>query len=185
MASSENDLIQAASRLGDQEALVKLGVDAPPHLSEIPTREWPAHLQVFGRDELLRAAIAVVRTLLLPRWVDRRPKDSRPPRAVEAAELWLRKKTANAVQHAAVLAKGCTAARRDSLGYEHRIAEAARAVANAAGATGARFEECVGDALDRTEEHINSELHVKAIYGREIETRRRIADVLRDALLNR
>jgi hypothetical protein len=180
----EQLLLEAAARLGDAKARRELGPSAPPPLSESAAREWPNHLRVFGQDELLRATAAVVRSLLLPQWAERRPNDSRPRRAVEAAELWLKKKTPNAVQHASVLAKACTTARRDSFGYEHRIAEAARAIANApAAARGERFQECLAEALEKAEEHINSELYVKALYGREKETRARIADALRSALL--
>jgi hypothetical protein len=69
------------------------------------------------------------------------------------------------------------------MGYYHRIAEAARAVANAVSAsTESTIMSAVGEALSKTEEHILCRYAVDAIYGKEAEVRRtmfaRIIEVL-------
>jgi hypothetical protein len=59
------------------------------------------------------------------------------------------------------------------MGYYHRIAEAARAVANAVSAsTESAIRSAVAEALDKTEEHILYQYSVDAIYGKEAEVRR-------------
>src|SRR6059058_4217373 len=86
---------------------------------------WEANLNEFDRDQLLRAVIEVVRKLLLPEWQARRPDDRRPQLALEATEAWIESKTSAAAAHAKAKAKACTAARNETFGYDHRVAEAA------------------------------------------------------------
>src|SRR5690349_2569147 len=96
-------------------------------------REWPPTFRM-SRRELVLAAVAAV-DWLLPLWQAARASDSAPVRAVEAARSNPIAPTENLRMHARALAKACTASRERSMGYEHRIAEAARAVALASAAT--------------------------------------------------
>ena len=44
----------------------------------IPTTAWQTNLEEIDRDLLLRAAIEVVRTLMIPEWESKRREDRRP-----------------------------------------------------------------------------------------------------------
>ncbi len=123
-------------------------------------------------DQLLKLAIAVVRSLL-PAWEDAYPSDRRPKRAVEAAEEWLLQKEPGFVAHAKIMAKECTKARRTTMGSMHRTTEAARALAQAAAANSEQERiRKVSEALEAAEEEQRYQLSVKAVYGQEREIRR-------------
>jgi hypothetical protein len=151
-------------------------------LEAIPPSTWMDGLRPYATADVLRGAVAVVR-MVLPDWCTSRPTDRRPTMAVEAAEEWLACPTQNLAAHARLVAKECTKARAASLGYEHRIAEAARAVAQAAAA---RSEEDIRslaiEAIAKVEEHTLYKYSVDAIYGKETEVRRGIIAVLRSVL---
>lgn len=140
---------------------------------------WEANLGTVDRDQLLRAVIEVVRRLVLPEWEARRPDDRRPQLALEAAEAWIGSKTADAVTQAKAAAKACTAARNETFGYDHRVAEAARAVAWAAGA---KDSKPIWEALTVVEEELLARIAIVAEYHRQPQQRRAIVDVLRQAL---
>ena len=52
----------------------------------LPATVWAESLEGVERDDLLRAGIEVVRTLLVPEWASRRKDDPRPQKALEAVE---------------------------------------------------------------------------------------------------
>jgi immunity protein 5 of polymorphic toxin system len=141
---------------------------------------WEANLGDVDRDQLLRAVIEAIRRLLLPEWQARRPDDRRPQLALEATEVWIESKTPAAVAHAKAMAKACTAARTETFGYEHRVAEAARAIAWSAGA---KDNKHIWDALQVIEEELLLRISIVAEYHRKTEQRRAIVDVLRKALV--
>jgi len=143
------------------------------------TSDWEANLGDLDRDRLLRAVIASVRALVLPGWLARRPDDRRPQLAVDAAERWLTAKSPATVGHALAKAKACTAARKDSFGYDHRIAEAARAVASATGEHSYRH---IWEALRCVEEELLWRLSLAGEYVQEPEVRAAIIAVLRREL---
>lgn len=123
-------------------------------------------------DTAIRIAIAVV-DLVLPEWQKNHPDDTVPTRAIDAARRYLEGGAAALRKHAKALSKGCSASRRRSMGNYHRIAEAARAVANAVSAsTESAIMGAVGEALSKTEEHILYRYAVDAIYGKEVDVRR-------------
>jgi F420-0:gamma-glutamyl ligase-like protein len=106
------------------------------------------------------------------------PTDTAPVRAVDAAKTNPIAPTDSLRRHALALGKACTASRKRSLGYEHRIAEAARAVAlaSAAESEGAALES-VAEAFDRVEAHAKYAFSIVATYGKE--------RVIREEMLNR
>jgi hypothetical protein len=124
-----------------------------------------------------------VKRLLLPEYARERPADRRPERAVAAAEAFLARRTDHARAHAAATAKACTAARRDTLGYQHRLAEAARALATAVTRTSdAAIRDELFAALAHAEDHLRYRHHVAGDYGKDGEVRAQIAEVVRAAL---
>lgn len=152
----------------------------PGHpVSGLPASAWEANLGDVDRDQVLRAVIEVVRKLLIPEWQARRPDDRRPQLALEAAEAWIASKTADAVTHAKAAAKACTAARTEVFGYDHRVPEAARAVAWAAGA---KDNKPIWEALTVVEEELLARIAMVSEYHRRPEQRRAIVDILRATL---
>jgi len=151
-------------------------------LETLPPSAWGDRLKTFASADLLRGAISVVRDLL-PEWKESRPKDRRPEMAVEAAEEWLARRTTNLVAHARLLAKECSKARAASLGSEHRIAEAARAVAQVPAARSEEQARSLAlEAIVRAEEHVLYRYAVDGVYGKEAEVRRAILARLRQVL---
>lgn len=144
----------------------------PMTLADSEAESWPAQATTLQPDRLLAAILGLTRELL-EEWASTRPTDKRPARALDAAQVLLQRRTENAVLHARAVAKACTKARKDSFGYEHRIAEAARSVANAAaarpGSEQRHTEMC--EALAKIEEHRLCAYANKAIYGKEHEVR--------------
>jgi hypothetical protein len=139
-------------------------------------REWVHRLNLERRD-LVLAAIAAV-DWLLPLWQTGRPSDSAPVRAVDVARSHPIAPTENLRMHARALAKACTASRERSMGYEHRIAEAARAVALASAATSdAGTADSVAEAFAKVEEHALYAFAVVGTYG--------IERAVREEMLNR
>jgi hypothetical protein len=160
----------------------KLGVGVPPDwFVENEPRNWMSQIRC-DRDTAIKIAIAVI-DQVLPEWQQNHPDDTVPVRAVDAARKYLAGGQADLKKHAKALSKGCSDSRKRSMGYYHRIAEAARAVANTVSAsTESAVISAVGDALSKTEEHILYRYAVDAIYGKETEVRRtmfsRVIEVL-------
>ena len=124
--------------------------------------------------------VAHVMELVLPEWRAARPGDTVPLRAVEAALSNPDGTDPKLCLHAKALAKACGASRRRSMGYEHRIAEAARALLHAATASSNEAAmQSSAEALGCVEEHLLYRLEVAGIYGREAEVR---GQMLRQAL---
>ena len=150
----------------------EFGVSATPDwFVENEPRTWMSQISC-DCDTAVRIAIAVV-DLILPEWQKNHPDDMIPVRAVDAARRYLEGGAADLRKHAKALSKGCSDSRQRSMGYYHRIAEAARAVANAVSAsTESAIMSAVGEALSKTEEEILYHYAVEAIYGKEVEVRR-------------
>lgn len=156
--------LRALLRPVDDTGLDTLGAD-----------DWAKALAGVSRDRLMRAALAAVRELLMPGWREARPTDPRPERALSIAETWLDQRTDEAKEAAKLAAKGCTAARAQTLGYEHRVAEAARHVASA---VGARDDAPLFDALVSVEEELFYRISIPGEYDRAAEQRRALVAVV-------
>ncbi len=147
----------------------------------LPASAWAEKLEGVDRNDLLRAAIAVTR-LLVQDWADQHKDDKRPQRAIDAAEAWLANPGPEALAEAKAAAKECTAARNETFGRDHRVPQAARHVAWAAGAkdgdTSSIFE-----ALASTEEELLARIALLSEYHRGPEQRRAIVDAIRKVLL--
>ena len=144
-----------------------------------PAAAWVAKMP-DDREAAVRVAARVME-LVLPEWRTKRPDDTVPLRAVEAALSITAGVPDDLRQQAKVLAKACGESRRRSMGYEHRIAEAARALANAAAASSdAVAMAAVAEALGKVEEHLLYRLAVAAVYGEESVVR---GQMLRQALV--
>lgn len=144
--------------------------------------EWRAVFQAHPEAHVLAAAIDVVERLVMPIWSRGRPQDVRPSKALEAARMFLRDGSKDAIEYAAVAAKACVAARRESLGHEHRAAEAARAIARSIGQDGRLSLSLVLEALVAVEETLSYELSVEAVYDRERAIRAAMLGALFDSL---
>lgn len=144
-----------------------------------PASAWEANLSDLDRDEVLRAVIHTIRTLLLPEWESRRPDDRRPHLALEATEAWIASKSPDAIASTKARAKACTEARTETMGYIHRVPEAARAVAWCAGAKDSKH---LWEALTATEEELLYRISLVAEYHKQPEQRRAIVSALRAAL---
>jgi hypothetical protein len=155
-------------------SLGELGVSATPEwFVENEPRKWMPQIHCDS-DTAVKIAIAVV-DLVLPEWQENHPDDTVPVRAVDAAREYLASGQADLRKHAKALSKGCSHSRQRSMGYYHRVAEAARAVANAVSvSTESAIMSAVGEALAKTEEHILYQCSVDAIYDKEAEVRRTI-----------
>lgn len=140
---------------------------------------WNANLGDLDRDLLIRAAIEATRTLILPEWESKRPDDRRPQLAIEATEAWLQTKDPDALAQAKAAAKDCTAARNETFGYDHRIPEAARAIA---WATSAKDNTPIWEALGAIEEELLARIQLVAEYHRAPEQRRALLGALRQVL---
>ena len=147
----------------------------------LPASAWAANLGDLDRDLLLRAAIDAIRTLILPEWESKRAEDRRPQLALETAEAWIATRSAEALAAAKVAAKDCTAARNETFGYDHRIPEAARAVAWAVGAKD-NDNEHIWDALGAIEGELLARIQLVAEYHRAPEQRRALLAALRKVL---
>ena len=145
----------------------------------LATTAWNANLGDLDRDQLLRAAIAATRALILPEWESKRADDRRPQQALEAVEAWLANKTDDTASAAKAAAKECTAARNETFGYDHRIPEAARAIA---WAVTAKDNTPIWEALGAIEEELLARIQLVAEYHRAPEQRRALLGALRNVL---
>lgn len=156
-----------------------LGMRGDP-VKGLPATVWAETLEGVEREQLLRAGVEVVRTLLVPDWADRRKDDRRPQAALEAVEAWL--EAPNAPEPLAACkaaAKACTAARGETFGDQHRIPEAARALA---WAVGPKEAAPVFDALAAAEEELLARVALTSEYHLGPQQRRNIVDALRKVL---
>lgn len=146
----------------------------------LPATEWATALETVPQDVLIRAAIEMVRMLVLEEWADRRKDDLRPQKALEAAEGWLASPSPEALKAVKSAAKDCTAARNETFGDGHRIPQAARHVA---WTCGAETSEGIFDAIQSVEEELLARIALLSEYHRGPEQRRAIADVLKKNIL--
>ncbi len=147
----------------------------------LPATVWAESLDGVDRESLLRAVIEVVRTLLVPDWADRRKDDRRPQAALEAVEAWLAAPNApEPLAQCKATAKACTAARGETFGDQHRVPEAARALA---WAVGPKEAAPIFDALAVSEEELLARVALTAEYHLGPQQRRNIVDALRRVLM--
>lgn len=163
-----------------EERLTRLAALRGDAAKGLPISAWQTNLDDLDRDLLLRAAIEVVRTLMVPEWESKRTEDRRPQQALEAAEAWLATKSADSVANAKTIAKECTAARNETFGTDHRIPEAARACA---WAVAAKDNTNVYEALQAVEEDLLARIALVAEYHRVPEVRKAILAALRKVLV--
>jgi len=140
---------------------------------------WSTNLDDLDRDQLMRAVIEAIRMLIVPEWESKRPADRRPQLALEATEAWLATRSEESIAAAKVAAKDCTAARNEFFGTDHRIPEAARALA---WAVGAKDNAHIWDALTALEGELLARITLVAEYHRAPEQRRAILAILRRML---
>ena len=156
-----------------------LGMRGDP-VKGLPATVWAETLDGVEREQLLRAVIEVVRTLLVPDWADRRKDDKRPQAALEAVEAWLAAPNApEPLAACKAAAKACTAARGETFGDQHRIPEAARALA---WAVGPKEAAPIFDALAASEEELLARVALTSEYHLGPQQRRNIVDALRKVL---
>jgi hypothetical protein len=149
-------------------------------LKGLPENLWAEHLAEMDRPQLFEAGLAIVRELLIPDWLDAHGKDVRPQAVLEAAVAWQSAPTAANTLAVKEASKACTAAKQETWGRDHRVPEAARAVAKAilAGTPETLFE-----ALALTEEELLARLLLFNDLERSPEQRRAIVSILRKHLL--
>ena len=145
----------------------------------IPATAWASNLDDIDRDLLLRAVIETIRTLLLPEWESKRPDDRRPQAALEATEAWLAAKTEEHVANVKAAAKDCTAARNETFGKDHHVADAARGVA---WAVTAKDSTPIWESLQNIEQELLARVTLVAEYHRLPEQRRAMLKVLQRVL---
>lgn len=147
----------------------------------LPATVWAEALDGITREDLLRAGIEVVRTLLVPDWADRRKDDRRPQAALEAVEAWLAAPNApEPLVACKAAAKACTAARGETFGDQHRIPEAARGLA---WAVGPKEAAPIFDALAAAEEELLARVALTSEYHLGPQQRRNIVDAIRKILV--
>jgi hypothetical protein len=146
----------------------------------LPATEWAGAFETVPQEVLVRAAIQMVRALILQEWADRRKDDRRPQKALEATEHWLASKSAEALKAVKAAAKECTAARNETFGDGHRVPQAARHIA---WTCGAETPEDVFEAIQSVEEELLSRIALLSEYHRGPEQRRAIADILKREIL--
>ena len=145
----------------------------------LPPALWAEALGNADRELLHRAALLAVRELVLQEWVDRRKEDHRPQKALEAAEAYMADPSPENLLTVKACAKACTAARSETFGYEHRVAEAARSVAWAAGAKDAQH---IFEALGSIEAELLARIALTSEYHKGPAQRRALLDVVRKVL---
>lgn len=148
--------------------------------SGVGTEAWAECLAEVDREQLLRVLIAAVRELLVPGWADMRKNDTRPQRALEAAEKWLETKSPESIVEAKAAAKACTEAKNETFGTDHRVAEAARA---AAWATTKTEGPGLFEALALVEAELLARVALTGEYHRGPEQRRAIVAIVKRVLI--
>jgi hypothetical protein len=152
----------ANASLGRFERLLAIRGDT---VKGMPASAWATNLgEGFDRDKLLRAAIHATRTLVLPEWESKRPEDRRPQEIVKAA------------------AKACTEAKNETFGHDHRVAEAARAIAWAVSGKDANDASEIWDALVTIEQELLDRIALVSEYQRLPEVRKSLVEAVRSVL---
>lgn len=146
----------------------------------LPATTWAEQLEGADRSALLRAAIEAVRSLVIQDWADKRRQDKRPQDALAAAEQWLASPGEDALKAAKNAAKACTAAKNETFGTDHRVAEAARAVAWAAGD---KDNTHIFEAFALVEHELLARIGLLSEYHRGPEMRRAVVDAIRGVLV--
>lgn len=146
----------------------------------LPATAWAEQLEGVPHTDLLRAAVEAVRALVIQDWADKRRADKRPQDALAAAEAWLAGGGEEALKSAKTAAKGCTAAKNETFGTDHRVAEAARAVAWAAGDKDATH---IFEAFALVEHELLARIALLSEYHRGPEMRRNVVDAIRRVLV--
>jgi hypothetical protein len=146
----------------------------------LPVTAWQTNLEDLDRDLLLRAAIEATRTLILPEWESMHGTDRRPQIALEATEVWLRTKSPEAINDTKTAAKDCTAARNETFGRDHRVPEAARAIAWTAAA---KDNAHIWEAFAAIEEELIARVTLVAEYQRVPEQRKKLLACLKKVLV--
>jgi len=141
---------------------------------------WQESLAEVDPDLILRAVILAVRELLVPDWAATRKQDTRPQQALDAAQAWIDTKSPEAAAAAKTAAKGCTAARSETFGQDHRVPEAAR---HAAWAPAAKDTSGLFDALAATERELLARIALTGELHRGPEQRRAIVAILKRVIL--
>ena len=163
-----------------EERLTRLAALRGDPAKGLAVSAWSTNLDEVDRDLLLRALIEVVRALMIPEWESKRAEDRRPQLALEAAAAWIETKSPEALAAAKATAKECTAARNETFGTDHRIPEAARACAWAAGA---KDNAHIWDGLQAIEEDLLARIALVAEYHRVPEVRKAVLAALRTVLV--
>lgn len=163
-----------------EERLTRLASLRGDPAKGLPVSAWSTNLEDLDRDLLLRAVIEATRSLVVPEWESKRHDDRRPQLCLEAAEAWIATKSVEALAAAKAAAKDGTAARNETFGTDHRIPEAARACAWAAGA---KDNAHIWDALTAIEEELLARITLVAEYHRAPEQRKAILAALRRVLI--
>ena len=146
----------------------------------LPASAWAANLGELDRGQVLRAVIEATREAAVARVGLRcAPTTSARTRRSTAAEAWLASPTPEAIANAKSAGKGCTAARNETFGRNNAVAEAARAIAWAAGA---KDSSDIWDALCAIETELLARIALVAEYQRAPQQRRAIVDALRRVL---
>jgi len=145
----------------------------------LPATTWAEQLEGVPHGDLLRAAVEAVRSLVIQDWADKRRADKRPQEALAAAEAWLAGGGEEALKAAKTAAKGCTAAKNETFGTDHRVAEAARAVAWAAGDKDATH---IFEAFALVEHELLARIALLSEYHRGPEMRRSVVEAIRRVL---
>lgn len=140
---------------------------------------WAEAFGALDKERLMRAAIAAVRTLLLPDWEVSRKADRRPQQALEAVEAWLVDRSSEHLERVKAAAKACTEARGERFGNDHRVPEAARAVA---WSVTAKDLTPLFEALATVEEELLGRIALTSEYHRGPEQRRALLGAVRDVL---
>ncbi len=128
--------------------------------------KWHEAIDV-NASAAIRATIAVL-GLVTQEWTEMQPKDTMPIRTVQAVMKYLDGPSSDLKKNISVLCKGCSRSRQRTLGYQHRIAEAVRALADAATETeSVGIFKRLGEVLSKVEEHLLFRHAVKGEYGQE------------------
>lgn len=141
---------------------------------------WSETLGDIDKTVLLRALVIVVRELLIPDWAATRKTDLRPQAALDATEAWLATPTKEVATQAKAAAKGCTEARNETFGQDHRVPEAAR---HAAWLALGKDPTGLFDALETVEAELLARIALTGEYHRGPEQRRALVGVLRRVLV--
>jgi hypothetical protein len=152
-------------------------------LETLPAATWMDQLGHIEHGLLVHASADALRSLLLPLWAAAHPNNRQPARAADAAIAYVDRPSENGKRHALAIAKACSHERERTFGYEHRIAEAARALIWAATRSSpAAKRDALAEALGKIEEELVTRDAVAGVYDREREHRARLIRALRSRL---